>query len=242
MEKTKCLICDKKLNNEEHFLCYEHYKELGGDSNEEYDETLKSFLYSYKQLKCNSNINNYDNLLNNFVRNYLFLQEFESFKKYQFEILMYLDPKILINFAVVLSEYINAFENYNTKIPKHRLYKIPNKPLIVRSNGEYKIAKVLDKNNIKYTYDKIIKGQKKPHSKFYYLRTDFYLEEKNIYIEFWGMDDKDYQLRRKAKEELYKKENHKLISIENKINDKKMQYIKEYELEEYLLSEINKRS
>lgn len=43
---------------------------------------------------------------------------------------------------------------------------------------------------------------------------DFYVPHKDIYIEFWGlMNDVDYRMRRKQKEQFYRDFNLKLINL-----------------------------
>jgi hypothetical protein len=50
---------------------------------------------------------------------------------------------------------------------------------LCRSSGEFKIAKFLKENNILYKYEKTYPDSKK--------RCDFYLIDKDIYLEYTGM-------------------------------------------------------
>jgi len=56
----------------------------------------------------------------------------------------------------------------------------------VRSNAERIIADYFTKNNIRYEYEREVRGRK--------MRTvhpDFYLPDYNIYVEYWGLVDAD---------------------------------------------------
>jgi hypothetical protein len=66
---------------------------------------------------------------------------------------------------------------------------------ITRSNGEYEIAKFLVKNNIEYVYE-----QKYPNSKYI---CDFYLKQKDLYIEYMGFLKSNYLT--KTNEDIIKK-------------------------------------
>ncbi len=78
----------------------------------------------------------------------------------------------------------------------------------VQSDGERLIAEALAKADIRYRYDerfRILDG--------YAIRPDFYLPEYDVYIEYWGMDTNDYKIGMLKKQELYKQQSKRLISI-----------------------------
>jgi len=80
---------------------------------------------------------------------------------------------------------------------------------IVKSKGELIIDNYLFLNEIRHTYEKELKmgGQK--------VKSDWYLPEYDIYIEYWGYYGKNYINRKKEKLRLYRNARLKLISIEN---------------------------
>jgi len=47
----------------------------------------------------------------------------------------------------------------------------------------------------------------------YAIRPDFYLPELDVYIEYWGMNTNDYKIGMLKKQELYKQQGKKLISL-----------------------------
>jgi hypothetical protein len=78
----------------------------------------------------------------------------------------------------------------------------------VQSDGERKIAEALSDMGVRYRYDerfRILDG--------YAIRPDFYLPEFDVYIEYWGMDTNDYKIGMLKKQELYKQQGKKLISL-----------------------------
>lgn len=94
----------------------------------------------------------------------------------------------------------------------------------VRSRAEMIIADYLYSECICFAYEKMV-----PISDDLYC--DFYLPKYDIYIEFWGLEDANYEKRKLKKQELYKQNNLKLIEIDNKIMEN---------LDDFLLKEILK--
>ncbi|MFX1589044.1 MAG: hypothetical protein ACFFC1_12885 [Promethearchaeota archaeon] len=80
---------------------------------------------------------------------------------------------------------------------------------IVRSKGELIIDNYLYILGFNHIYEKKIKILKNQ------VKTDWYLPNYDIYIEYWGFHGKKYLKRKKEKIKLYKKAKLKLISIEN---------------------------
>lgn len=78
----------------------------------------------------------------------------------------------------------------------------------VQSRGEKRIGDWLAARGIEYRYDErvMIAGGDR-------IRPDFYLPEYDLYIEYWGMDTKEYMLNRRMKQILYQRERKKLISV-----------------------------
>lgn len=79
---------------------------------------------------------------------------------------------------------------------------------IVQSEGERRIAEWLTGHGLAYRYDtkfRII-GE-------FQIRPDFYLQELDVYIEYWGLDTPQYKMSMYKKQMLYQQEGKKLISV-----------------------------
>ena len=79
--------------------------------------------------------------------------------------------------------------------------------LLVRSPGELEIANFLDDQGIRFTYEppKSLAG--------YRWRPDFFLEDYGIYIEYFGMNEKDYRKNAWKKRTLIEHNGFPLISL-----------------------------
>jgi hypothetical protein len=87
----------------------------------------------------------------------------------------------------------------------------------VRSLSEMLIDNWLNKNNIKHEYEKLVEIPNLPNIT---IVCDFYLPDKNIYIEYWGKYDEAYIARKHAKKKIYKENNINLIELDyNTIKD-----------------------
>ncbi len=82
---------------------------------------------------------------------------------------------------------------------------------IVKSKGELIIDTYLSLLNIKHEYEDIIAID--GHS----LKYDWFLPESNIYMEYWGLNTKEYLKRKTQKIDLYRNGKLKLISIEEEM-------------------------
>lgn len=78
----------------------------------------------------------------------------------------------------------------------------------VQSRGEKRIGDFLAAHRIAYDYDQrmVLAGDQT-------IRPDFYLPEFDIYIEYWGMDTKEYLASMERKKFLYRRDRMKLISL-----------------------------
>jgi hypothetical protein len=79
---------------------------------------------------------------------------------------------------------------------------------VVQSEGERRIADWLTAHGLEYRYD----------AKFrliaeFQIRPDFYLNELDVYIEYWGLDTPQYKMSMYKKQMLYQQEGKKLISV-----------------------------
>ena len=80
---------------------------------------------------------------------------------------------------------------------------------IVRSKGELIIDNYLYILGFNHIYEKKIKILKNQ------VKSDWFLPDYDIYIDYWGFHGKNYLKRKKEKIKLYKKAKLKLVSIEN---------------------------
>ena len=82
---------------------------------------------------------------------------------------------------------------------------------IVKSKGELIIDNYLKLFGIQHEYESIVNvnGNK--------IKSDWYLPEFELYIEYWGFFGKKYEKRKKEKIKLYQKGKLKLISIEEQM-------------------------
>ena len=78
----------------------------------------------------------------------------------------------------------------------------------VQSNGEKRIADWLAEKKIAYVYD-----ERYLVARDTLIRPDFYLPEFDLYIEYWGMDNPEYNANRQKKLWLYQRAGKKLISL-----------------------------
>ena len=78
----------------------------------------------------------------------------------------------------------------------------------VQSAGEKRIADWLSEKKIAYVYD-----ERYLVARDTLIRPDFYLPEFDLYIEYWGMDNPEYNANRQKKLWLYQRAGKKLISI-----------------------------
>ena len=79
---------------------------------------------------------------------------------------------------------------------------------VVQSEGERRIADWLTAHGLAYRYD----------AKFriiaeFQIRPDFYLQELDVYIEYWGLDTPQYKMSMYKKQTLYQQEGKRLISV-----------------------------
>jgi hypothetical protein len=114
-------------------------------------------------------------------------------------------------------EFRNAFPATKTAQDGHK----------VRSRGELLIDNYLYTEKILHAYERRLPFDDECFC-------DFYIPEKSIYIEYWGLEDNDpkYAERKKRKLEIYKKHNLDLIEITNDQIDS---------LDDYLPKELRRR-
>lgn len=97
--------------------------------------------------------------------------------------------------------------NWETKVEDKKTLKTL-KGTLVQSAGEKQVAEWLERKGIPYRYDgrlRIIEG--------FQIRPDFYLPERDVYIEYWGMDTPRYKAGMYLKQDLYMQAGKKLLSL-----------------------------
>lgn len=96
---------------------------------------------------------------------------------------------------------------FETQVELHKTIAAQDGTL-VQSEGERRIADWLTAHGIAYRYDakfRII-GE-------FQIRPDFYLPERDVYIEYWGLDSPQYKMSMYKKQTLYQQEGKRLISV-----------------------------
>jgi hypothetical protein len=104
-----------------------------------------------------------------------------------------------------------------------------------KSQGERAIAEILEKYNIDFVYEYplLIKEQKKNDTeKLRIWYPDFWLPKYSIVIEYFGMEDAEYQKGKRAKLDAYRKLNIDCISVKQTTISK--------DLKSYLLINIKR--
>lgn len=98
--------------------------------------------------------------------------------------------------------------NWETRVELNRTVQAAD-GTVVQSDGERIIAEELTTLGLVFRYDnrfRIVKG--------YAIRPDFYLPELDLYIEYWGLEDKlDYRIGMLEKQKLYQQAGKRLLSL-----------------------------
>ena len=81
----------------------------------------------------------------------------------------------------------------------------------VQSNGEKRIHNFLTKHLISFVYDPRLVLQLRTREQW--VRPDFYLEDRKMVIEFWGMKHESYLKKMMKKRMWYKECNYNLVEI-----------------------------
>jgi len=105
-------------------------------------------------------------------------------------------------------EVFLARRNWETQVELNKTIQAAD-GTVVQSDGERLVAEELAALGLAFRYDnrfRIIKG--------YAIRPDFYLPELDLYIEYWGMEDKlDYRIGMLEKQKLYQQAGKRLLSL-----------------------------
>lgn len=143
---------------------------------------------------------------NYFKENYdkydTFEDYFKSYKKYK------------INEVKNLEEFIE--EKIEKDINQEDIYTI--KRELVKSKKEAIIANFLFRNSIEYEYEKVYKHMMDDRRTS---KPDFTLNlgSELVYLEYFGLNNKEYNIQRKRKEQYHKSHHNKFISLDYKDKD-----------------------
>lgn len=223
--KTICVICGAESKGKE--VCTDCYKEIMS----EYDELdknqkkweLKDYYYNLK-----SNIlrlKSYQYVINNTYRLFAIAWAVKwNCKDDQLSDVVAEDVKKLIKAKEGLKEKkVDNKEEQTDKAIIAASNVEKNRAIdghICKSAGEVMIDNILYRNQVCHAYQKTVKEIDSETERT--VVSDWFIPlsgSKGIYIEFWGMDKKDYQDNKEEKQALYKKHNLKLIEInKNDVN------------------------
>ena len=215
----KCLICENTIFKK-HF-CNSHYNEIKKVINTVIQEKKKEYEYTthYHNLRFSiMKMSNKKFIIDNLI-NLIAISEayFIKFNKLNLVNKVYLFTKETIfrieeNVAKIDKEKETILLNRNSEIDFRQKWKkdfLCDDGHYVRSLSEMVIDNWLYKNNIIHSYEKQCFLQDND-----FLVCDFYIPSIDVYIEYWGKYQHNYISRKKAKQELYKENNIKLINVE----------------------------
>ena len=201
-EKWEKSLNNNKIKHFDHtYKSIKKLKEIFGENS--YDLMVEKLHCKEKNknilkkiIKDCDNINNLMNLLNNEIDiesisdiNFIFkskiLQDFFKISEKDFKEKMIIDLNLIVG-----------------KVGSMRFFN----GTFYHSIGDYKIAKFLTKNNIKFIYNSDYPKQIK--SKYKY---DFYLEDYNFYVEYFGLIKNDFKKNTKINDNYIEKMDKKIL-------------------------------
>ena len=238
--ESECIICGFDSKGKE--VCRDCYKEIMN----EYDEIdknqkpweLKDYYYNLKA--SIGRLKNYEYVINNTYRLYAIAWCVKwMYNDEQLSDVIAEDVKKIIKAKEKIKEFkIDEKQEQTDKAIIAATNIERNRAVdghICKSAGEVTIDNLLYRNQICHAYQRAVKEIDTENERA--VVSDWYIPlsgTKGIYIEYWGMDNKDYQDNKEEKLQLYKKHNLKLIEInKNDINS-------EDNLEDYLYRQLIK--
>lgn len=224
-KSSSCLICGN--NSDGAVLCKACYRELmNAQSNLDKNKSpweLKDYYYNLKAFI--GRLKNYDEGISNLYKMYaiaLLLQKL--YNDNQLVDVVFEDIKKLIK----VLERIKNFKPNDSQVQKDKVLvavadfddKRASDGHICKSKSEVTIDNYLYNSGICHAYE--LKVKEIPQTERAVV-ADWYIPIRGtngVYIEYWGMDTKDYQDNKEEKLKLYEKYEVKLISIEKyEVND-----------------------
>lgn len=223
---SSCLICGNDSNGAVFCpSCYNEFRNAQNnlDKNKKPWE-LKDHYYNLKAFIVR--LKNYDEGITNLYKMYAIASLLEKlYNDSQLSDVVCDDIKKLIKAL----EKIKNFKPNDSQVQKDKVLvavadfddKRASDGHICKSKSEVIVDNYLYNNKICHAYE--LKVKEIPQSSERAVVADWYIPIEGttgVYIEYWGMDTKDYQDNKEEKLKLYEKYNVKLISIEkNEIND-----------------------
>ncbi len=219
-----CLICNRQISSN-YRLCEEH--------NHEKEDIIKKLENNQKNLQLNI-FKMILNLENNIILNksnnnqdYLNLLSMMEFSRniQTNKENYYSHDRIIQEFNLI--KKLTLFECLNHDTRKKWPANIRcNDGHYVRSRAEKIIDDWLYENDVKHEYERTLFLDDKEYL------PDFYLPKQKVYIEYYGLNDKNYQEHSKNKMKDYKNKSLNIITIYDKdidnINDILMRSLKKY--------------
>ena len=152
---------------------------------------------------------------------------------------------------LLLSQAVNKSENSGSSLPQPpKSTSNFNEPTYssdcqtidgheVRSKSEAKIDNWLYNNRIVHSYERRLPGQYHKEDKYRY-KCDFYLPDGDVYIEYWGLNRKEYLENKQKKKKMYKKQNLNLVSLEpDDLYNNDMDTVLKHKLRKYMKIDEN---
>ena len=202
--KQNCSVVD---DSDRTYIFNEYIKEIFSDK-----EKIKKILTLFDDTKIYMGFKDF------FVNNYYKYETYEEFYKNYKE------------HYIVLAKQEGIEEVIKKRIWKRVYSENPStiKGELVKSAGEAVIANFLFTHGIEYSYEKIY-----PHLIKDTYKPDFTLSlfGENVYLEYFGLDDEDYNQKRIWKEDLHKYSNNNFISV-NRNSLKNIEKELEYKLKD----------
>lgn len=224
-EDTFCVICGESANGKE--VCTDCYREIMSEQ-DELDKNQKPWELKdyYYNLKASiGRLKNYDYVINNIYRLYAIAWSLKRiYKDEQLSDRVFDDvEKMIKNKANLKTRQADDKDEQTDKVIIAVTNAEKNRAIdghICKSSGEVMIDNILYRNHVCHAYQKTVKEIDSETERT--VVSDWYIPltaSKGIYIEYWGMDKKDYQDNKEEKIALYQKNNLKLIEIhKNDIN------------------------
>lgn len=203
-----------------HSLGYEYIKQIFNnkkcvivDNNKKDEVFLKFFKILYKNKDAIDEINNNFEYIRNkyqFVFGKHFMNNYKRFDTYEEYLACYVKDKITEAKNLGIEKVVNNW--INKQLLKDEKMKTINGEF-VKSAGEMVIANFLYKRGINYTYEEVY-DELMENGAIY--KPDFTINygDEKIYIEYYGLDNEDYNHIKIKKAKYHKEKNNKFIEIE----------------------------
>ena len=205
----KCIIVDRNKLNE---IFLDYFKKIYKDKN-----NIKEIIENFEVVKARKRF-----LFSNF-----FLKNYTEYDTYDELIDEYVKEKLEEKKITGLEKEVNAWVTKQL-LKSDNIISI--KGDYVKSSGEMIVANFLYKHGLDYSYEEVYENLMSNYSIY---KPDFTIDYggEKIYIEYFGLDDEEYNNIKNRKIEFHKKKGNKFISIDR---------ISIFDIEEYLDKELKK--